>query len=272
MPDFVFDTQKPVENLDDVPKNFHHMYSEGDDGFALSDESRSVAETINALGANLKNSRTTKKSVSDESAARRLRLGVFEGAFTTAGFDGEDFSEEAVGGFLTGLTTKAGEGADIQERLNSQKSEMTRSHTAALATKDTELGGMRKSLDKYLLSSQATSAIAAEKGVPDLLMPFVMQQSKVQKLENGDYVARVLDDAGEVRYNGNGDPMTVGQLVKSMKDDEKYGRLFDAETTTGGGTKTSPKPIGKVNTNDTGDKTSLGKISAGLKGLHSGRR
>lgn len=273
MPDFVFDTEKPVETLDNVPQNFHHMFEEGEGGFVLTEANKGVAEVINGLTANLNNSRKTKKSVSDEAAARRQQNAIFETSLRNAGFEGDEFDEESVNSFITGLTSKAGEAKDVGERLAAQKAEMTRAHTAALEAKDGEISGMRKSLDKYLLNSEATAAIAAEKGVPDLLMPFIMQQAQVQKLENGDYVARVVDASGEVRYNGKGDPMTVTELVQSMKADAKYGRLFDAETPAGGGANPSPKPVAKGNSKMAeGDKTPVNKIASGLSGLKRGRR
>jgi len=272
MPDFVFDTENSTETLENVPANYHHMFEEGDGGFNLTETGRGVAEVINGLTANLTASRKTKKSVSDEAAARRQQNTVFETSLRNAGFEGDEFDEDSVNSFISGLTTKAGEASDVGERLAAQKTEMTRAHTAALESKDKELSGMRASLDKHLLNAEATSAIASEKGVPDLLMPFVMQQAKVQQLDNGDYVARVLDETGEVRYNGKGDPMTVTELVQSMKSDAKYGRLFDAEVTPGGGVQPSPKPVAKGAVVDQGDKTAVSKISSGLKNLGRGRR
>lgn len=271
--EFEFDLDNPVENLDNVPSNFHHMFEQGDNGFGLTEQGRGVAEVLNGLTKNLKSSRATKKSVSDESAQRRQQLSVFETSLRNAGYEGDEFDEENVNSFITGLTTKAGEAGDVGERLAAQKAEMTRAHAAALEAKDGEITGMRSSLDKYLLNSEATAAIAAEKGVPDLLMPFIMQQAKVQQTENGDYVARVLDESGEIRYNGKGDPMSVTELVQSMKADAKYGRLFDAETPAGGGASPSPKPVAKGNSKMAdGDKTPVSKIASGLSGLKRGRR
>lgn len=274
MPDFVFDTDNALESLDGVPQNFHHMFEQGDEGFALTDNSRGVAEVINGLTANLTNSRKTKKSVSDEAAARRQQNTIFENSLRSAGYEGDEFDEEGVNAFITGLTSKAGEAGDVGERLAAQKAEMTRAHTSALEAKDTEIAGMQSSLEKYLINSEATNAIAAEKGNPALLTRFVRDFTKVQKLENGDYVARVVDADGEIRYNGKGDPMTVSELVKSMKEDKTYGVMFEAEVVPGGGVQNSPKPVGKTHTKDAGgDKSPISKIASGLTGLKSrGRR
>lgn len=274
MPDFVFDTENPTESLDGVPQNFHHMFEEGDNGFVLGETHRGVAEVINGLTANLNNSRKTKKSVSDEAAARRQQNTVFENSLRSAGYEGEEFDEENVTAFITGLTQKAGAAGDVGERLAAQKAEMTRAHTSALEAKDTEIGGMQKSLEKYLINSEASNAIAAEKGNPALLTRFVQDFTKVQKLDNGDYVARVVDADGEIRYNGKGDPMTVAELVRSMKEDKTYGVMFEAEVTPGGGTQHSPKPVAKGNSKMAdGDKSPVSKIASGLTGLKGrGRR
>lgn len=274
MPDFVFDTENPTESLDGVPQNFHHMFEESDNGFVLGEAHRGVAEVINGLTANLNNSRKTKKSVSDEAAARRQQNAVFENSLRSAGYEGEEFDEENVTAFITGLSQKAGAAGDVGERLAAQKAEMTRAHASALEAKDTEIGGMQKALEKYLINSEASNAIAAEKGNPALLTRFVQDFTKVQKLDNGDYVARVVDADGEVRYNGKGDPMTVAELVRSMKEDKTYGVMFEAEVTPGGGTQHSPKPVAKGNSKMAdGDKSPVSKIASGLTGLKGrGRR
>lgn len=270
--DFEFDLDTPAENLDTVPKHFHHMFEQGDDGFKLTDTSRPVAEQINALGANLKNSRTTKKQASDESAARRQKLTAIETALKESGFDGEELTAESINEFISGLgkASKADKDA-IRESLNKQKAEMERAKAEAVSSKDEEIKGMQSSLEKYLLNSAATSAIAEHKGVPDLLMPFVKQQSKVVKLDNGEYAARVVDADGEIRYNGKGNPMEISELVETMKADVKYGRLFDADVPTGGGAQSQKKPVSNAARQDDGDKNPTSKIAAGLSKLKRGR-
>lgn len=271
--EFEFNLDAPMEKLDDVPKHFHHMFEQGDDGYALTEKSRPVAEQINALGANLKSSRKVKKEVSDESATRRQKLTLIETALKESGFDGEELTAESINEFISGLgkASKADKDA-IRESLNKQKTEMERSKSEAISAKDEEIKGMQGSLERYLLTSSATSAIAAQKGDPELLMPFVRQQTKVVKLDNGDYAARVVDADGEIRYNGKGNPMEVSELVESMKADAKYGRLFDADVPSGGGTPPTKKAVAPGAKEDMSDAAPVSKIAAGLQKLKRGRR
>ncbi len=271
--DFEFNLDAPMEKLDDVPKHLHHMFEQCDGGFTLTDISRPVAEQINALGANLKNSRKVKKEVSNESATRRHKLTVIETALKESGFDGEEMTTESINEFISGLgkASKADKDA-IRESLNKQKVEMERAKSEAISAKDAEIKGMQGSLEKYLLTSSATLAIAAQKGDPELLMPFVKQQTKVIKLDSGDYAARVVDADGEICYNGKGNPMEVSELVESMKADVKYGRLFDADVPSGGGTQPTKKAVAPGTKEDRSDATPVSKIAFGLKNMKRGRR
>lgn len=110
-----------------------------------------------------------------------------------------------------------------------------------LKAREEKIAKLQSSLEKSLVEAQATTAIAAAKGTPELLMPHVMRQVKVVE-ENGEYVARVLDAQGQPRIaNVKGDPFTIANLVEEMKANTVFGRAFEG---TGAGGSGAPSDSG----------------------------
>jgi hypothetical protein len=99
-----------------------------------------------------------------------------------------------------------------------------------------EVGSMRKTLERHLVDAQATAAIAAEKGVPTLLLPHVQKHIKVIRDEASDeYSVKVVDTKGDPRVNAKGDPLTVQEFVSEMKANEIFGRAFEGSGQSGSG-------------------------------------
>jgi hypothetical protein len=105
-----------------------------------------------------------------------------------------------------------------------------------IAEKDAEIQRRQKALESYLIDAAATSAIAAEKGIPELLLPHVQRQVKVFD-ENGKYVVRVLTPDGTPRMNSKGEYLGVKDLIAELKSNEIYGRAFEGTGASGGGMK-----------------------------------
>lgn len=264
--EFEFDFDNPLDSLDAVPKPFQHFYEDNDGKFAVSETNRGAAEAFNAMSANLVKSRGTKKQASDESAARRKTINELHTAIKNAGFDGEDVTPEALGEFLTTLSTKAGTSADLQEKLKNQRAEMERTAQEAVSKEQGKNTKLRATVDKLLVDNTTRQAAKALGGDADLLLPFVQQQTKVVENEDGTFVVNVVDNQGEVRFNGTGGEMTIPELVESMKSDEKYGRLFDSDVPGGTGKQppnNSRKPVGP-GSRDTKNMSPAQKIAAGL--------
>lgn len=85
-----------------------------------------------------------------------------------------------------------------------------------------------------LVKQQATTVLAAEKGDPELLMPHIERQTKVVE-KDGKFSAVVVGADGNVRFNGKGEPMTIGELVAEMKKASSFGKAFEGEGTGGSG-------------------------------------
>ncbi|HEY6400417.1 MAG TPA: hypothetical protein VI479_03345, partial [Blastocatellia bacterium] len=130
--------------------------------------------------------------------------------------------------------------ADLQKRETHFQTE--------LKSRDDRIVKLQTSMEKSLIEAQSTTAIAAAKGSPELLLPHVMRQVKIVE-ENGDFVVRVLDAQGQPRIaNVKGDPFTIANLIDEMKGNQIYGRAFDASGAGGSG-------AGKSDSDKSGVKT-----------------
>jgi hypothetical protein len=123
--------------------------------------------------------------------------------------------------------TKAGDWDKLAKQMNDQHTLEISGIKATLEVKD-------KALSKHLVDSAAVTAIAAAKGVPELLLPHIRSAVKVIE-ENGDYVVRVLDASGSPRVNGKGEFLTIKDMVGEMRQSEVFGRAFDGTGATGSG-------------------------------------
>lgn len=111
------------------------------------------------------------------------------------------------------------------------KAQMNAGHADALKAKDETIGQMRKRLEAELIDAKAVAAIAAAKGVPELLLPHVQRHVKV----DDEFNVMVVDAKGDPRVNAKGEPLSIGDLVSEMRSNEIYGRAFEGSGNSGGG-------------------------------------
>ena len=81
------------------------------------------------------------------------------------------------------------------------------------------------------MDKAAVAAIAAAKGVPELLPPHVQKHVKVDE----NYNVQVVDAKGDPRVNGKGEPLSISDLIAEMKATEVYGRAFEGSGQSGSG-------------------------------------
>ena len=129
---------------------------------------------------------------------------------------------------------KSGDFDAIKKQMTDQWEKERQTFQERIAAND-------KAIESHLIDSQATSAIASAKGVPALLMPHLKQQLKVVS-DNGNYAVRVLGTDGNPRVNGNGEFLSISDLVGEMRQSEVFGRAFEATGTTGSGAMSSAAP------------------------------
>lgn len=123
--------------------------------------------------------------------------------------------------------TKAGEWDKLKAQMNEK-------HQSEIKAREEKIAAMQATLERHLVDAAATAAIAAEKGVPDLLLPHVQRHVRVVE-EDGEFAVKVVDAKGDPRVDAKGEPLTIADLVKEMKASEIYGRAFEASGNTGSG-------------------------------------
>jgi hypothetical protein len=105
--------------------------------------------------------------------------------------------------------------------------------------KDATISSLSSALERRLVDAEATSALAAAKGSPKVLLPHIKAHVRVVQ-EDGEYVVQVVDSKGNQRIgDAKGSPMTIAQLVEEMKEDPDFARNFDGTGSSGGGASKS---------------------------------
>lgn len=138
-----------------------------------------------------------------------------------------------------------------QEQLEAQERQLTQKHSQQLKPLEDRNRFLQTAVEKNIRKAAAISAIAEHKGREKLLLPTVIDQIKVIE-ENGDLVARVVDEKGNVRLTmkqGQTGPMGISELVESLKTHNDYSAAFDGTGSSGGGTTSSSGRAGGTSTN-----------------------
>ncbi len=241
----------PVESIDKVPEQFRGLYTQGEDGkFVVNETYKGVAEAVTGLSRNLKEMRQGLKNKHID-LTPLADWGNHPKAIREA-FEAKLAELEAA---------KGTPGADVAKQIEGVKAAMAQAHTKDIEKHTQRSQALQNQLYGLLVENSATAAVAEMKGVPELLLPFVKNQVKVVE-EDGQFKVYVMDPNGEVRYGHTGSPMSIKELVAEMKANEKFGRLFESEAPAGGGMpprsgSTPPRTPGKV-------MTANEKIAAGL--------
>lgn len=244
-----------VTDLGGVPEQFRSFYNPDpvDGKYQVLDTFGGAASAILGLNKSLKAARL-------EARARNVDLTPLSEFGSTP----EEIAEK-VKNRIAELETALAQGDKAKLNVDKVRDELSKNHAAELGkTKEREavlLGEIRR----MTVTQSAIAAIVDLKGEPDLLMPFVTNQVQVVE-EGGKFNVYVVDAAGDRRYSGaTGAPMTIGELVKEMKSNPKFSRLFDAEQQSGGGGM--PPGGGGSRIPRTQEKlTSVDRISRGLAG------
>ena len=138
--------------------------------------------------------------------------------------------------------------AQLKAQLEADLRKREAHYTSEITGRDAKITLMQSALEKSLIEAQATAAISAAKGTPELLLPHVMQRVRIVE-EDGDYQVRVIDQNGQPRIADiKGTPFTIKHLIEEMKADAIYGRAFEASGAGGSGAYNSNKAGGNAKT------------------------
>ena len=245
------------EGFKAIPENLRAVYQpvDGAEGtYQIPESMRAVADAITGLfQAN------TKIRGENKDLAKR-------GTVDLSGW--EDFGEdlptikEKIKARMEELETAAAAGKEGKINVDKVRVEMKAANDKALEGERKVSDALRGTVHKYLVTSGASAALAAENGLVDLAMPFVQNQVKVME-QDGEFIAVVVDSDGDPRISGGtGQPMTLRELVREMKGQEKFAPLFKSEAKSGVGAV--PGKTGKVIVPGAAATSPIDKIRAGL--------
>lgn len=243
--------------FDATPENLRPMYAavDGQEGsYAIPEALRGVADAITGLFGTNNNIRKENKEL--------LRKGTVDLSALADYGDNVTTIAENVAAKMAELEEAATKGdSKAAGQLEKMRTELKAAHTKELEGKDATINALRGTVHKYLVTSGATEALAAEGGNPELALPFVERSIKVEE-RDGEFIPVVVDADGDPRISGGtGQPMTIRELVKEMKSNDKYAPLF-ASTAKGGGGAQPGKPAQPPKAK--ADATPIDKIKAGL--------
>jgi hypothetical protein len=252
--EFEFEKNGQVDALEVVPEQFRGLYTQVDGGFAIAEPFKGITGAVDGLNRSLKAARkdaeTAKKGKVDLSPVAQLLA-----------IDG-DVSVDSVKAKIEELQTALSKGDAGKVNWDKMKTDLEKGYQTKLGEKDGAITQMQTTLERFLVDKEAVSAIAANKGSPELLLPHIKAQVKVFA-DGDDYVVRVVDASGDPRGDGKGGFMGVADLVKEMKAHPTFGRAFESEGQQGSGVK--PGSTVRQPTQQGQQKTSLEKIAAGLR-------
>lgn len=204
--------KQTLDTLDGLDEALKGLYAQGEDGKYHLD-----VEGLPEMSAAL-------KQANKEAADRRKALEKFKDV------DPEEFArlkalEDEVN---TAKARAEGDFAKLREQMAAK-------HAKDLEATKKQADSYRVALEKNLVDAQATTAIAAAKGIPQLLLPHVKGRVKVVE-QDGQFTVQVLDAQGNPMVaDAAGTPATIAHLVESMKADPIYGRAFEGTGASGGG-------------------------------------
>lgn len=249
-----------VGSLDDVPNDFKSLYSETEGGgYAIQESMTGIVDFIGDLQGTLARSRSFER----DKKAELDRLRQFE----ALGHDPDSLKAH-----LDELNSKLEGASGSKEDLERFKEEYQSKHKAlleakdqALLARDTSLAEMKKALDKNLIDSAATRALAKHGGNVKVLTPHIRSRTRVVQDERGEYMTQILDDNGDARFGATGLPMTIHDLVQELREDPDFAANFKSDAPSGSGSKPNGSSPRTPARGDMNSLSSEAKIMAGLE-------
>lgn len=230
--DFSQNTTVPADKFSSrVPEDFRGLYKEDGDNYVLDSEHDGVKSAVAAV-TRLNKALNASRGEAKDLKSRAVDLSALSDYGSTV-----DEIAEGVQAKMAEAKKAGGKNAeDLERQVSKVREELAKAHASDLESRDKRIEALTGQLHSVLVREEAVKALADAGAVDaDLAMPHVISQVKVAE-EDGEFKVLVVDGAGDPRYSGTGEKMTIRDLVKGMKDDEKYGVLFKSDSPRGGGT------------------------------------
>lgn len=258
-----FDFQTQLDGIDKdegdgfapVPKEFAGLYAKGEDGKYSLNSALAKKLDVSGLKKALDGERTSRKAA--EKAKTEL-----DGLLAKYREHGE--TPEALEEKFADLEKRAsGKGDEAgAARWEKARKELSEAHAKVVAEKDGQVAKYKGGMERYIVDSEATKAVAELGGSAKLLLPHIREHVKVVEDKDGKFSLKVVDAAGDARVTSSGD-MTVADLVKEMSGQADFAMAFKPKGTTGTGAPSGGKG-GKPGDGGSG-KLPIDKITSGLR-------
>lgn len=243
----MFDFPITVKSIDDVPEEYRILYELNDDGegATLIAALKSRIEGVGPAGQRaLQEERKARAAAEKAAKAWKEAAGVDTPEELAAKF--EEIESEWQQKLQEAQAAKGGgdkDNEDLNKRLQQVRNEVEREWSKKLDREiaerkkaEEERDQMFQDMQRNMLEREAMEAIAAHKGRPALLRREVMAQLKLVKTDSG-WKVRVVDEDGDERYDGDGKPMSVHNLVALMRQSDDYAAAFDGDGASGSGSR-----------------------------------
>ena len=257
-----------VENLENVPEALHGEYKEVEGGYQLDVAAVNgfALENVEGLKGALGKERNNVSSLNKELNKLKKEFdGVDPTELIGVKAQLEDLQKQYDELSSIDPAKEADKLADekVKTTLTKKQKEWQKEYEKEVGSRDERINGLTSQLHKVMVESVAVQALA-ENGAGDsvdLLLPHVLKNVKLSE-EDGKVSVNVIDSEGNPRVKGDGNNMTITDLMPEFK--EKWPNAFSAKVKSGGGTPPSPK--GSVAKSE-GDMNSFDMISQGLQEL-----
>ncbi len=238
-----------VQDIEDVPEALRDMYETAEGGHRLRVEGMIAESEVSGLKSALEKEKERRRGYSE----KLQKLGAI---------DPDEFKR-----LKEADAARAQRDAEKKGEWDKLKAQLIEQHNAEKKQFEAGIDAMRGSLERYLIEAEATREISARDGVPELLLPAVKNRVRVVE-ENGEYRTVVMDEHGDPMISDSqGTPMTIGQLVDTLKGSEVYGRAFGPMGKQGVGTPANAqRGTGPARGIDPSKLSPTDKIRAGLDG------
>lgn len=128
--------------------------------------------------------------------------------------------------------------AQLQKKYELDRTKLVAKHTSEMETLTSASKQLSGQLRETMIRSTATQAIAKANGSQELLLPLVEGMTRMRQLEDGRFITEVLDGDGSARLSsaaGSTEPMSIDELVVSLREDEKFSCAFKGSGASGSG-------------------------------------
>lgn len=216
-----------AEKHGNLPDNLKTEYKKREDGTYL-------LEVTGSNGFALENVTGLKSALSKEREAKEkaeAKIAAFK-----------DLDPEKARDALAKVAEMDGWDKDekTKQLVEAETKKLIEKHNGETAKLTAREKTLLNALTGALIDSEATAAIAEQKGNVDLLAPIVRRYAKLEENDDG-FKVRVVDDDGTNRITlqtGKTDPMGIREFVNDvLRKDERYQAAFGGSGSTGGGAK-----------------------------------